>query len=210
MGTEVNYKTEQESFWAGTFGDQYIERNQGKDLLASNIALFARVFARTGPLRSVVELGANIGMNLRAIRELMPDIKVEAVEINRKAAQQLDVLKFVKVHHESLLNFKTDQPADLSFTKGVLIHINPSELDLAYKSLYGASSRYILLCEYYSTEPVEMTYRGYSDRLFKRDFAGEMLDKFPDLRLLDYGFIWNRETFAQEDCNWFLLQKSSS
>lgn len=33
-------KTEQEKFWAGEFGDDYTERNQGYLQLASNIALF--------------------------------------------------------------------------------------------------------------------------------------------------------------------------
>jgi hypothetical protein len=46
--------------------------------------------------------------------------------------------------------------------------------------------------------------------MFKRDFAGEMLDKFQDLRLLDYGFVYHRDTqFPQDDVNWFLLEKIS-
>jgi spore coat polysaccharide biosynthesis protein SpsF len=27
------FKTEQESFWAGEFGDEYVQRNQGDELL---------------------------------------------------------------------------------------------------------------------------------------------------------------------------------
>ncbi|NDB35890.1 MAG: pseudaminic acid biosynthesis-associated methylase, partial [Flavobacteriia bacterium] len=42
----------------------------------------------------------------------------------------------------------------------------------------------------------------------KRDFAGELLDTFPDLRLVDYGFAYKRDTsFPQDDITWFLLEK---
>ena len=42
------YKTEQENFWSGKFGDEYVERNRSAQLLASNIALFSRIMGRTG------------------------------------------------------------------------------------------------------------------------------------------------------------------
>jgi spore coat polysaccharide biosynthesis protein SpsF len=45
--------------------------------------------------------------------------------------------------------------------------------------------------------------------LFKRDFAGEMLDKYADLKLCDYGFVYHREKFSQDDISWFLLEKIS-
>ena len=32
-------KTEQELFWEGEFGDEYISRNQSKELLAANLYL---------------------------------------------------------------------------------------------------------------------------------------------------------------------------
>ena len=58
--------------------------------------------------------------------------------------------------------------------KGVLIHINPDMLNNVYEKLYDSSDRYILVAEYYNPTPVNVSYRGYNDRLFKRDFAGEM------------------------------------
>ena len=45
-------------------------------------------------------------------------------------------------------------------------------------------------------------------KLFKRDFAGELLDAFPSLDLVDYGFVYHRDpNFPQDDMNWFLLEK---
>ena len=54
-------------------------------------------------------------------------------------------------------------------------------LDLVYQKLYDASSSYILIAEYYNPSPVTISYRGHQDRLFKRDFAGEFLNKLKDI-----------------------------
>ena len=53
-----------------------------------------------------------------------------------------------------------------------------------------------------------MPYRGHEDRLFKRDFAGEMMKKFNDLKLVDYGFVYHADcNFPQDDVTWFVLEK---
>ena len=81
-------------------------------------------------------------------------------------------------------------------------------LDVVYSKLYAASKRYILVCEYYNPAPVTINYRGHDDRLFKRDFAGELMEKYSDLELVDYGFCYKRDpAFPQDDVTWFLLEK---
>jgi len=52
-------KTEQENFWQGEFGDEYIDRNQSDILLASNIYFFSKIFTRIGKLDSIIEFGCN-------------------------------------------------------------------------------------------------------------------------------------------------------
>ena len=47
--------TDQEEFWKGEFGDDYIERNNDPKMIASNISLFSEVISRTGSLESVLE-----------------------------------------------------------------------------------------------------------------------------------------------------------
>lgn len=42
------YRTEQEQFWSGEFGDEYIERNNNEICIASNIKLFAKILSRIG------------------------------------------------------------------------------------------------------------------------------------------------------------------
>jgi len=110
----------------------------------------------------------------------------------------------------SLFDYPRERTFQLTLSKGVLIHLVPDLLPAAYKQLYQLSQRYILICEYYNPVPVEVSYRGNSGKLFKRDFAGELLDRYSDLQLLDYGFSYRRDPqLPTDDINWFLLEKRS-
>jgi spore coat polysaccharide biosynthesis protein SpsF len=202
------FRTEQEAFWAGAFGDEYSRRNVGDSIVASNTALFTRILRSMPRPASVLELGSNVGLNLRALRALLPDADIAAVEINESAAKQAATVPNVRVHTESILDFSPDRPYDLTFTKGVLIHIDPDHLPAVYETLYRASAGHVLVAEYYNPSPVEVPYRGHSERLFKRDFAGDLMERYPDLRLVDYGFVYKRDrVFPQDDVTWFLLRK---
>lgn len=203
------FQTQQEKFWAGEFGNEYCARNVGKQRIASRIALYSKILAKCNNVSSLIEFGANIGLNLMAIRSLLPDTELAAIEINKSAVEQLQNWGGAKeIYHTSILDFIAERSWDIALIKGVLIHINPDQLPQVYESLYRASRHYILIAEYYNPTPVEIDYRGHSGKLFKRDFAGEMLDAYPDLRLVDYGFVWRRDpVFPQDDCTWFLLEK---
>jgi len=205
----MSYKTEQESFWAGDFGDEYIQRNKSDRLLASNLNFFSKALKSAGKINSVIEFGSNVGMNLKALKLLYPYQEQFGIEINSKAASELQSFIGEKnVFNGSILDFKSDAKFDLSLIKGVLIHINPEMLSDTYEKLYLVSTKYILVCEYFNPVPVEINYRGHNDRLFKRDFCGEMLDKYSDLKLIDYGFVYKRDTaFSQDNINWFLIKK---
>lgn len=115
----------------------------------------------------------------------------------------------VKIYEQSIFDFKVDKKRDLVFTKGVLIHLNQDKIKQAYELLYKSSKRYILVGEYYNPSLVQVNYRGNDDRLFKRDFAGEMLKQYKDLRLLAYGFCYRGDrNFPQDDITWFLMEKN--
>jgi pseudaminic acid biosynthesis-associated methylase len=204
------FSTEQEAFWAGNFGDEYIKRNAGDRLIGSNAAMFAKLIANCTGVESLIEFGANVGLNLMAIRHLCPTWVLDAIEINAQAVSRLEAWGGVnKIHHGSILDFQSDRQWDIVLIKGVLIHINPDYLPRVYEALFKASKRYIFLIEYYNPTPVEVNYRGHSGRLFKRDFAGELLDKYSNLHIVDYGFVWHRDpAFPQDDVTWFVLEKS--
>lgn len=206
------YKTEQEEFWRGSFGDDYVERNKSDELLASNIHFFSEILGKTNGVSSVIEFGCNIGMNLKAIRSLKPSVHCAGIEINHKAATILKGDAFfggdIEVYEDSLLEIQLDKKYDMTLIKGVMIHINPNELNTIYSKLYECSNKYICIAEYYNPSPVTISYRGNEDRLFKRDFAGEFMDKYPNVKLIDYGFAYHRDNnYPQDDITWFLLRK---
>jgi spore coat polysaccharide biosynthesis protein SpsF len=208
----MNFKTEQEAFWAGAFRDEYINRNKSEEYLASNLNFFSKAFNQIGRPNSLIEFGANVGMNLRAIKLLFPKIDLFGIEINKTASEELATyLGKDNFFNGSIFDYQPNKKFDVSLIKGVLIHINPDMLDEVYSKLYKSSNKYILICEYYNPSPVAINYRGHNDRLFKRDFAGEMLEKFSDLKLVDYGFCYKRDkSFPQDDITWFLLEKEKT
>jgi pseudaminic acid biosynthesis-associated methylase len=209
MTKKPEYATPQEAFWAGQFGSEYIGRNSSDQLLASNLNFFAQAMRQADRVSSVLELGANVGMNLKALRLLYPGIQLRGVEINSDAASALEGLVGIEnVFRGSIAEYPVTSHVDLVLIKGVLIHINPELLPTVYEKMYQSTKRYMLVCEYYNPTPVSVSYRGHADRLFKRDFAGELLDKYPDLVLIDYGFAYRRDpAFPQDDITWFLIEK---
>ena len=209
MNQSANNQTEQEIFWSGDFGDEYIDRNQGDQLLASNLNFFNDALSSCSTIQSCVEFGANIGMNLRALQLLFPGIQCSGIEINKTAAAELEkLIGRDAVFNGAISDFEPNKQASLALIKGVLIHINPQQLGVVYEKLYETSSRYILVAEYYNPSPVSISYRGHTDKLFKRDFAGEMLDIYPNLDLVDYGFAYHRDNkYPQDDITWFLMEK---
>jgi len=203
-------RTPQEQLWAGEFGNDYIARNRDAALLDNNRALFDKILSHTQGVGSAIEFGPNIGNNLRALRELMPSAELHGVEINATAAAEIQAWGGATVEVASLLDFTPSDKWDLSFTKGVLIHLPPEALPDIYDKLVAASSRYVMVCEYYNPTPVEVSYRGLERALFKRDFAGEILDAHPELTLVDYGFTYHRDTrHPLDDSTWFLMEKQA-
>jgi spore coat polysaccharide biosynthesis protein SpsF len=204
------FKTDQEEFWAGEFGTDYVTRNNQDQIVAGNLALFSRALSKVVAPKSIIEFGANIGLNLRALAQLFPHADLRGIEINPRAALVLkDLIGSPMVFEGSILDYEVTDRSELVLVKGVLIHQNPDFLHEVYGKLYEASSRYIFVCEYFNPTPVSVNYRGFEDRLFKRDFAGELLERYSDLRLVDYGFVYHRDpSFPLDDVTWFLLEKS--
>jgi spore coat polysaccharide biosynthesis protein SpsF len=205
----TNFKTEQENFWAGEFGTEYIQRNTGASLLASNLNFFSKALHNARNVKTCIEFGSNIGMNLKALKLLYPAQEHHAIEINLDASRELAaVIPQKNIFQTSILEFVPQRTWDLTLIKGVLIHINPDFLPQVYEALYQSTGKYLLVCEYYNPSPVQINYRGHSDRLFKRDFAGEILARYKDLRLVDYGFTYRHDPdFPQDDITWFLMEK---
>ena len=88
-------------------------------------------------------------------------IHCSGIEINKTAAAELGKL----IGHDAVFNgaisadFEPNKQANLALIKGVLIHINPQQLDVVYEKLYETSSRYILVAEY-NPSPVSISCRA--------------------------------------------------
>lgn len=199
-----------EEFWSGEFGEEYTGRNES--ILPSQISFFSKVL-KNKQINSVLELGANIGINLDALKLLYPHIDGTGVEINSNACSQ--IYPEFEAINSSIKDFAQDEifaegrtrGFDLVFTKGVLIHTPPEHLRETYNAMDLFSNKYVLIAEYYSPKPVELEYRGHTGRLWKRDFASEFLDECPDFELDDYGFVSHLDKHPQDDLNWFLFKR---
>ena len=198
-----------DELWAGRFGTEYSKRCFDDEHSIAKIAVFADVLRAAPGANSAIELGCNVGGNLKALETLRPDMSLAGVEINAWAADQAMATTGAEIITASMFDIDFDidlRPRDLAFTAGVLIHTPPNMLQQAYERLVELSCRYVLVMEYYSPRPVMIPYRGMTDKLWKRDFAGEMMDSYP-LRLVDYRFVYYRDVFPQDDMTWFLMEK---
>lgn len=206
----MTYKTEQEAFWAGDFGAGYIERNgisPRRLACTTNLwsAILQRVLAKPA---SVLELGTNIGANMHVLNMLLPEAKLSGVEINHIAAETLRQWGKAEVYETSILDFSPTQTWEMVFTSGVLVHIAPEYLSQIYELMHKASSKYICMVEYYNPTPDEVVYRGHAGKLYRRDFAGDIMAMFPDLTLRGYGFVYkNDPVFPLGDPTWFIMEK---
>jgi spore coat polysaccharide biosynthesis protein SpsF len=112
-----------------------MDRNQGSELLASNLNFFVRSLNAAKNVDTCIEFGANIGMNLKALQLLYPQQQQYGIEINNSAADKLKtVIPAAHVFNTSIFDFPVSDTYDLTLIKGVLIHINPNELNSVYKS----------------------------------------------------------------------------
>jgi pseudaminic acid biosynthesis-associated methylase len=198
-------ETKQEAFWTGQSGDAYTKKNTDNDI-GSQIHFFSEILARARGIRSIYEIGANVGLNLDAIKRLSAKIDISGCEIN-EGATATAVSRGHKVEHSSIFDLQIDRQFDLVFTRGVLVHINPDRLNDFYDRMGRLASKYILIDEYFAPTPTPIHYMNQDDVLFKRDFGREIMNRL-DLVLLAYGFRAKIDPeFPGYDTNWYLFQK---
>jgi pseudaminic acid biosynthesis-associated methylase len=193
-----------EQLWAGDFGDAYTERNAEAWRARGEFwkALLDRL-----EVDSVLEVGCNIGANLRWVAESVDPAMVFGVDVNEGALERLRIeqprVNAVVASGQSL-PFR-DAWFDLVFTTGVLIHVPPVSLPLVMAEIVRCSRRYVLCGEYFSEEPEEVPYRGQSGALFKRDFGSLYRQLFPELEQVDRGFLARDQGW--DDVTWWLLRR---
>ena len=207
-------ETRQSSFWRSKLGDTYTESNEiTPEYLNASIELWRRILESLAgvPLNGILEVGANLGMNLQALGQLT-SAELFAVEPNSLARASLlenevvpaQNIKDCLAHNLSF----PDGSIDLVFTSGVLIHIHPDNLLASCSEMYRVSRRYIVCVEYFADKPEAIAYRGHDDLLFKCDYGSFWLDNFPNLETIDYGFVWKRVT-GLDNLTWWVFEKKT-
>ena len=165
----------QQEFWAGAGGDAYTARNRVDWRRRRQV--WRDIMLDTGA-RSVLEIGCNAGWNLTAIKEQAPWARAEGVDMNRTAVLMATLAgcqatpgAMPEVFGPAL---DVDDPPglyELVFTAGVLIHVDPEDLEETMRQIVVLSSRWVLAIEYEAEAEEEITYRGEQGLLWKRPYG---------------------------------------
>jgi len=156
--------------WQGRFGDDYSKRNDYDPKL--RLEAFKALIPNG--VRSVLEVGCNIGNNLETISALgIPT--VVGIEPNVKAARIGKERGRTIIIGEALNLPIEGSTYDLVFTAGVLMHI-PDYRD-AMREIWRVTRKYALAIEYMG-DGESITYHGNDDMLWRRKgyvYPGELI-----------------------------------
>ena len=194
-----------EGLWSGEFGDDYVERNRAA---SEGRRPFWEHVLGTIEARSALEVGCNVGGNLRWLVEVLGAENVAGVDVNERA---LEVVRSelpgvdARVASARELPF-ADGAFDLVFTTGVLIHQSPDELPTVMDEIVRCSRRYVLCGEYRTDELEEVPYRGQRGALYKQDYGRLYEERFPNLRRLEEGFLPKSEGVWDDVTYWIFEQ----
>lgn len=161
--------TPQEEFWKGDFGTAYVSRNRLD--FSRRVPFWTYVLEKT-QAKSILEVGCNIGTNLKALRFVDRNLRLAGVEINHAALQEAADAG-LEVYDCPAQEVGKAFPGqfDLVFTAGVLIHVGTDDLSEVMDNIIAASKKYVLAVEYPAASEQEITYRGHAERLWKRPFG---------------------------------------
>ena len=185
-------KTAQLEHWRSDFGRAYTDRNwltpDALDALyrrnygIGRRELNQRFLAKVPRDARILEVGCNEGNQLCALREMgfqnLYGIEIQDYALRKARARLEDAQLALATAFEIPY---PDGFFDLVFTSGVLIHVAPADLPKALREIHRCAGGFIWGLEYYSPQPMEVTYRGHERLLWKMDYARLYLELFDDL-----------------------------
>jgi len=187
--------TKQMKTWDGEFGKEYTTRNA----LSMNDmeALYNEQYGYTRTEMNsefigafdrdmkILEVGSNIGNQLLCLQKMGfnnlygIELQTYAVELSKSRTEHINIIKgsaFDIPYKEGYF--------DLVFTSGVLIHIDPSDINMVIQEIYRCAKKYIWGFEYYADKYTEVLYREHKNILWKTDFAKLYDEQFSHLNLV--------------------------
>ena len=140
---------EQDTFWSSDFGTEYSIRNDLDTNYEKRIYEFNKYISKIEFIDSVLEVGANIGINLKVLQDFYPNSEQFAVEINQEAVASLqNIIPKENIYNKSIIDIELDKKFDLVLSRGVLIHIHPENLPITYQKIYQYSEISMYFLEY--------------------------------------------------------------
>ena len=187
--------TDQMQQWSSEFGKEYTERNPHtievmdelykKQFGLTRTELNLMFLGNLDRTIKILEVGSNVGAQLHGLQKIgfknLYGIEIQpyAVEVSKQNTKNINLIQGTAFD----IPFK-DSYFDIVFTSGVLIHINPDDLNIAIREIYRCTSEYIWGFEYYADKFSEIPYRGRRNLLWKANFAKLYLDEFSNLELV--------------------------
>ena len=190
-----NYKNEtpQIKFWRDKIGEAYTAKNIEKIPRHKIRQNFFNLFKDIPKTAKILEVGCNIGYNLKSLRDLGFS-NLHGIDISPYAVEEANkTFPFLKVSEGSALELPfLDNSFDVIFTCGVLIHIHPNELKTVMKEINRCSSKYILgneCCNFDKIEPTNYgKYRGEDEVFFYANYF-ELYKRYLNISFKDEKFI---------------------
>ena len=174
-----NSNLDQQNFWKGEFGEEYRKRCNTVEYQNSSYKqrtgiteeeAFLKIFKGIDKKSRILEVGCNIGLKL-SILEKMGFENLFGLEINEnsfKIAKKL--YPKIKFFNSSIEEFETSEKFDFIYTATVLVHINPSIMELIMSKMINLTKKYIGGLECFSENITEVKYRNNSNTLWKQNF----------------------------------------
>lgn len=207
--------------WTGQFGKNYTDRNdlniRGMEELSyqhfsKSLTQIYRELLQGIKIKTILEVGCNLGHQLAILQKLdhyqLTGVEPQFYALN-KAKGRYPQISFVK---GTIFNIPfANNNFDLVFTRGVLIHISPQDLQAGLREIYRVSKTYIAGLEYYAQKLTSVTYRGQKNLLWKTDYQKQYLRLFPQLKLIRSRLMkFNPQIYDRRDLfeQHFLLTKT--
>ena len=193
---------EQEVFWSGPEGTSYIKRNFNINNRYQERFSFFNLFKTFNDKNiNILEVGCNCGINLQILKDL--NFKnLNGIDINKNAILEAKKrMPEYNFYEGSIFNLPfEDNSFDLVFTSGVLIHQDPdSSLQESMKEINRCAKTYIIGLEDYSSCFAGRSYRGKNNFYWSGPFKEKYISLFPELNLLESGFIKDRDSTLQRE-----------
>ena len=184
-----------EALWAGDFGNAYLDRNRHAG--GPRAAYWEQFLDRYPTITRALEIGCTQGDNLMHFTPRLAAHELWGLDVNPVV---LDSLRTNVPGCNGVWGVARSLPFrdawfDLVFTVGLLIHQPDETLPIVMSEMVRTSRKYIYCGEYHSDSDETIEYRGHRGILFKRNYTQLFQQMFPELTLVDQGYLTKESGF---------------